>query len=89
MKLQERSMNPCDDIIREKVYEIFMQEKDKLSDQVYARLKRGSVGGKEENVMDEFYEFCRTKLPHDDMYKESVLFVSLFYYFLEKKNLIK
>jgi len=88
-KLHNKSNYQDDELIRKKVYEVFLQEKDKLSEQIYAKLKRGSVGNKEENVMDEFYEFCRTKLPNDDMYKESVLFVSLFYYFLEKKNLIK
>ena len=89
-KLQDKSNGSIDEeAIRRKVYEVFQQEKDKLSDQIYGRLKRASVGNKEDTLMDEFYEFCKTKLPNDDMYKESVLFVSLFYYFLEKKNLIK
>ena len=40
-------------------------------------------------LIEHFYEFCREKLPSDQKYKESVLFVSLFYYFLEKRQMIK
>ncbi len=39
--------------------------------------------------MEEFYKFCEQTLPRDANYKESIMFVSLFYYFLEKKKLIK
>ena len=89
LKMQERSIIADEDNLRAKIYEVFNQEKDKLSDQIYRKLQKPESVGKEENMMDEFYEFCKNKLPNDDMYKESVLFVSLFYYFLEKKNLIK
>lgn len=89
MKYHDRSGNHDDELLKAKIYEVFNQEKDKLSDQIYKRLQNMTPTDKEDNVMDEFYEFCRSKLPNDDMYKESVLFVSLFYYFLEKKNLIK
>lgn len=89
IKLQERSMNTDDEVIRRKVHEIFNQEKEKLSDQIYKRLQNVKPNDNQEDIMDEFYEFCKNKLPNDEMYKESVLFVSLFYYFLEKKNVIK
>lgn len=39
-------------------------------------------------MIDEFYRFCREQLPDDNRYKESILFVSLFYYFLETKDLL-
>ena len=38
------------------------------------------------SLLDEFYEFCEQRLPYDERYKESVLLVSLFYYFIEKKG---
>lgn len=44
--------------------------------------------GNDPTLIDQFFQFCREKLPSDQKYKESVLFVSLFYYFLEKKNMI-
>lgn len=89
-RLQNQTVLVDDAQLRAKVYEVFNQEKEKLSDQIFRRLQSGQPNAaKEKDVMEEFYEFCRNKLPTDDMYKESVLFVSLFYYFLEKKNLIK
>lgn len=89
-RLQNQTVLVDDGQLRAKVYEVFNQEKEKLSEQIFRRLQSGQAGpAKEKDVMEEFYEFCRNKLPTDDMYKESVLFVSLFYYFLEKKNLIK
>ena len=39
-------------------------------------------------MIDEFYKYCKEVLPEDHRYKESILFVSLFYYFLETKNLL-
>jgi len=49
-------------------------------------MRKGQADG---SLIDQFYQFCREKLPSDQKYKESVLFVSLFYYFLEKKQMIK
>ena len=40
------------------------------------------------NLIDQFYQFCREKLPTDKKYKESVMLVSLFYYFLEKRQML-
>ena len=94
MKMQNQTQMTVqldDEQLRAKVYEVFNQEKDKMGEQILRKLQQGTAkdGQKDSDVMDEFYEFCRNKLPSDEMYKESVLFVSLFYYFLEKKNLIK
>ena len=40
------------------------------------------------NLMSGFEEFCRFKLPHDAKYKDSVMILSLFYHFLDKKKLL-
>ena len=88
-RLQE-TLRPDEDLIRAKVFEVFHQEKGKLGDQLLKRLQSEQPKEQKDNgLMDEFYDFCKQKLPQDEMYKESVLFVSLFYYFLEKKGMLK
>ena len=76
-----------------KITEAFANEKDKLSEDIIKKLESKMKGGNIEddngNLIDEFYRFCRETLPSDDRYKESIMFVSLFYYFLEKNNLMK
>lgn len=52
-------------------------------------LKKGSIKEDTNDMIKEFYEFCQKRLPNDQTYKESVLFVSLFYFFLENKHLVK
>ena len=77
--------------LRVRVEEVFEQEKGKLGSKVLQRVKEkieeDSKNGK--GLMDEFYEFCERELPLDQKYKDSIMLISLFYYFLEKKNLIK
>lgn len=41
------------------------------------------------NLMHEFVEFCKEILPGDNNYKESMLFVSLFYFFLDRRQIIE
>lgn len=71
----------ADDELRAKIKEVFEQEKDKLSQDLLHQL-----GGRPAGMLDEFDAFCRTRLNSDANYKESILLVSLFYYFLEKKK---
>ena len=79
--------------LRDLISEVFEKEKEKLSDSIVDRIdlkmkgreKRDSSG----EMMDEFYDFCKDILPKDRVYKESIILVSLFYYFLQKKGLIK
>ena len=87
--------------LRTKIEMMFTQEKQKLSTNIIRRCesmikKRVNTGmvpqnetSEDDNMMEEFYEFCQKKLPLDPKYKESMLFVSLFYYFLEKKGMLK
>ena len=87
---KEKIKNENEDFLRKTVEEVFRREKEKLSEDIVERLGREvRGGGRQGDLMDEFYEFCRSTLPHDQKYKESIMFVSLFYYFLEKKKVIK
>ncbi len=77
--------------LREKIMEVFDQEKDKLGEEMLQRVKEKihEESYSSRGLLDEFYEFCKIQLPNDSNYKDSMVLVSLFYYFLEKKNLIK
>ena len=77
--------------LRKKIEEVFEAEKEKLSEEVLERVR---IKAQEEslghgNLMEEFYQFCQNELPLDKKYKDSMMLVSLFYYFLDRKNLIK
>lgn len=76
--------------LERKIAEVFAQERDKLSDDIVRKLEKVQFGARSpgrDNMLDEFYKFCKEILPHDSKYKESILYVSLFYYFLEKNGL--
>ena len=88
-KKQEKDNNEM--LLRRTIEEVFRKEKDKLSDDIASKLRNqinnGNFNNQPKDLMEEFYEFCRSTLPHDQKYKESIMFVSLFYYFLEKKKI--
>ena len=76
--------DPSEEAQRRLVREIFQQEKGKLSEELLRRIdekKQNGNGG----LLDEFYEFCQRSLPGEQKYKDSILYISLFYFFLEKK----
>lgn len=79
-----------DNQLREKLSELFNKEKDLLE-----RLSLGNenrnpdVMNQANELFEEFYEFCKIIAKTTPQYEESVFFVSLFYYFLEKKNYVK
>jgi hypothetical protein len=81
-----------DDALRERIQNLFEEEKLKMSQTLMDQCKdyidsRGSPNSRfGEDVMEEFYRFCKAKLPTDEKYKESIMFVSLFYYFMEKRK---
>lgn len=62
------------------------KEKDKLIDDIMFQMDKEELKFPY-NTLDEFKEFCRVYLPTDDEYKESVLLISLFYYYMKKKNM--
>lgn len=90
-KKREQSFDPEDEErLARKIAEIFAQERDKLSDDIIKKLENRQFGQNQpgkDHMLDKFYKFCKEILPHDSKYKESILFVSLFYYFLEKQGL--
>jgi hypothetical protein len=80
-----------DEALRERIQNMFQEEKLKMSQNLMDQCKdyidsKNNTGKFGEDVMEEFYRFCKAKLPHDDKYKESIMFVSLFYYFMEKRK---
>ena len=58
------------------------------NDKVIKKIEDDIVNRRDSNVLGEFYAFCEKELPGDIQFKESMLLVSLFYYFLEKKDLV-
>ena len=66
-----------DDRFREMVVDIFQQEIAKIDGPIPKPYNHSSL-------LDEFHHFCAKTLPTDARYKESILFVSMFYYFMEK-----
>lgn len=56
---------------------------DQCKDYIDSKNTTGKLG---EDTMEEFYRFCKGRLPNDKKYKESIMFVSLFYYFMEKRK---
>lgn len=87
---ETRSQPPVqtDPAFWDKIRQVFREEMQKTSADLLQKLNRQSLSRStfSDNLLEEFYEFCRTRLPTDQDYKESVLFTSLFYYFLEKKK---
>ena len=84
-----------DDELRKKIQTMFKKEKPRFSQEIIEQceslMDKHGLGHSEKtqgNLLDEFYKFCQETLPYDEKYKESVLFVSMFYYFLERKKLI-
>ena len=94
--LTEEDLNGVsDEELRRKIRLMFRKEKGRFSEDIIKQCeglmdKHGLGKSKNEkgNLLDEFYRFCQETLPYDEKYKESVLFVSMFYYFLERKKLI-
>ena len=67
-----------EDRLRSLAAEVFKQELGKMD------FSGNELGGKA-SLLEEFHAFCADRLPNDNRYKESVLFVSMFYYFMDKK----
>jgi hypothetical protein len=83
-----------DEALKERIKEVFKQEKNRFSDDLFSQCRdyidsRGSPKRRQDSdIMEEFYEFCKHKLPTDEKYKESIMYVSLFYYFMEKRKFL-
>lgn len=67
------------------IRKIFKQDEHNIIKEELARLM--SQGESDSgNMLNEFYRFCKTRLQQDQKYKDNILSISLFYYFLEKKK---
>jgi hypothetical protein len=75
--------------LKEDFEKVMNEYKEKVSDDVIEKIEEAMTRKQSDNILDEFYAFCETELPHDSKFKESVMLVSLFYYFLERKKMIK
>lgn len=72
----------------EKIKSVLEAENTRASQKELERVEEEIKQQFDPRMIDEFYRFCRETLPDDARYKESILFVSLFYYFLEVKGLL-
>ena len=72
----------------EKLRQVFREEMKTMSDDLLQKLNKNTLSRSTFNdqLLDEFYQFCQNRLPEDQDYKESVLFTSMFYYFMEKQK---
>jgi len=88
--------------LKNKIQKMFNEEKNKLGVEIMKRcesliIKRSNngkvieteVSDDEEGLLDDFHTFCRERLPSDPKYKESMMFVSMFYYFLDRRGMLK
>lgn len=74
--------------MRKKIREAFEKEKGKISQDILEKIRRNTGVESIDELLDDFYQFCR-KLQKDSKYKESVLFATLFYYYIQKKKIHK
>ena len=78
---------PHEERIREIIIDVFNKEKHKIAQEIREKAKRSvSPGTLDRTTLEEFQEFCDNRLPYDSEFKDRMLYVSLFYYFLERKG---
>lgn len=88
--LQERKTTQiAEDKLRDEVEKVLDHFKNDVSDKVVDKIEEELKKDNKNKLLDEFYTFCQNELPHDAKFKESMLMVSLFYYFMEKRKLNK
>lgn len=76
-----------DDVLNEKLNEMFEKEKGNLTPDIVRRLTEAKPGeSKDKIIMEAFKEFSKNAMPESQHYKESILFVTLFYYYLRKNG---
>lgn len=76
---------PSEERIKKTIEEVFLEQKDSIIRQVQERKDQlPNVG-----TLEEFREFCQKRMRQDADFNDKMLFVSLFYFFLEKKGGLK
>jgi hypothetical protein len=86
---ENRPTKIAEDKLRDEVEKVLDQFKNEIGDRVVDKIEDDLKKDSKNNVLDDFYAFCQNELPHDAKYKESMMMVSLFYYFMEKRKLNK
>ena len=69
---KDRERRRQEEIMKQTIEKVFMQEKEKLSDEIASKIELKMKGQfsysteqKKQNLLDEFYEFCKSTLPKD------------------------
>lgn len=70
--------------LKNQLKEVVNEEEKKVGPDVFKKMQE-KTGMTKEEMMDDFYKFCKG-LQKNTKYKESVLFATLFFYYLEKKK---
>ena len=87
-RANQSSKGKLDDDMKKKIRSVFEKEKGKISQDILEKIRRNTGVESIDELLDDFYQFCR-KLQKDSKYKESVLFATLFYYYIQKKKVHK
>lgn len=77
------------DALKNKLEDELKNADDDISSDIKRKVSQRLSAGLNDQLMDEFFEYCKTSLPEDFRYKDSIMFVTLFYYFLKKDQLVE
>lgn len=86
--LQINDQHIPEEQIKEEFGKIFDEHKEQIGEERIQELESAIRNKAEGNLIEQFYDFCLSELPNDEAYKESKSQISLFQYFLEKKQII-
>lgn len=79
-----------EDVLEERITKIMKEIENETDSEVVNRIEtRISELRNNKDLMKDFEHFCRFILPDDDSYQESIALLTMFYHFLDKKNLLK
>ena len=87
-KLNESEVENSKKSLSKKIRSALESENNQSSQKDLEKIQTDITTSYDPKTIEEFFKFCKVVLPDDSRYKESILFVSLFYYFLETKNLL-
>lgn len=88
-----RISNLSDEDFKERVKMILDEEKNNWKNEILPELRAAIQANnmsmpQDDTLMEEFYRFCSKRLPKDADYKQTIMFVNLFYFFMEKKKML-
>lgn len=88
-----RISNLSDEDFKDRVKDILNEEKKNWTKEILPQLEEAIRANNmtipnDDSLMEEFYRFCSKRLPKDQDYKQTIMFVNLFYFFMEKKRML-